>query len=398
MLFKILTYSKYGNLYCGVEHSYLNGQEKLNVLLLKKKNGEFFVEKTFESDTIIQLKGQLKKQQHLFLIINTNQVLSKILEGAYEPQKTLGKAFPNLNIEDFYYEIHATSENTFISICRKNYIDNILQEYNANHLNVIGFSLGNLIGSQLKSYLNNRSINSTNASISFGNNGISGIKKSENIVVSNITINDLEVTNVQVLPLAGIIAYYTNQKTNTSNFNQLCSVLSDNFKHIRIFGIGLKFGLSLTFTLLLISFLFFSHFSSKINNMKSELELNKAEKKSMVRLANDVSKKERLVTDFSMTSSKSSWYLDQIGGSIPTSIILSELQYQPLEKNIKKDNEILLKENKIIIKGSANNTTDFSQWIKALEQQDWIDKVTIQQYGIGKKVNTEFELLIIIDK
>ncbi len=399
MLSQLLTYGKFGNLFCGIEHTVIDGKETLNALILRKKKGELLIESTFECGEIAKLNNQLQKRQHLFLIINNEQVLFKVLKGVNDTsQKAIALAFPNLKIEDFYYEICVSSDITFIAICRKDYIDSLLQEYNALGLNIIDFSLGNLIGSQLSSYINKSIINSSNASLTFLENSISNIEKLENNSLTNYTINGLELTNKQVLPLAGIIAYYTHQETTTSNFKHLSNNLSDNFKHKRIFELGLKFGLSIVFVLLLVSFLFFSHYSTEINSLNNELELNKTYKNSFAKLADEVEKKERLVTNFSLASSRSSWYLNQIGEALPHSIMLSEIQFQPLESSIKKEKQIIIQEKTIIIKGKSNNSADFSNWVNTLEQQNWIEKVMIQEYGTGKKTATGFELQIELNK
>jgi len=399
MLSQLLTYSKFGNLFCGIEHTTIDGNENLNTLILKKKKGELLIENTFECDKISKLTHQLQKGQHLFLIINNEQVLFKVLKRVSDTtQKAIAIAFPNLKIEDFYYEIYASNDSTFIAICRKEYIDNILKEYNILGLNVIHFSLGNLIGSQLSSYANNSDVNSSNARLSFLENSLSNIKKLENNSLANCTINGLELTNKQVLPFAGIITYFMHQETAASNFKQLSNKLSDNFKHKRIFHIGLKFGLSIVFVLLLMSFLFFSYYATEINSLSNELELNKTYKNSFVKLADEVEKKERLVTNFSLTTSKSSWYLDQIGEALPHSIMLSEIQFQPLEKSIKKEEQIVIQEDNIIIKGKSSNSNDFSNWINALEQHNWVEKVIIQAYGTGKKTATAFDLQIELSK
>jgi len=399
VLAPIITYGKFGNLFCGVEHTICNGQEKLHALTLKKKKGEFLIENYFECDIVAKLNKQLQKNQHLFLIINTKKVLSKVLNGIYDDQKAITLTFPNLKINDFYYEILQTDTHTFIAICRKDYVDDIIENYNANHLNIIGFSLGSLSVSQLTNFIEADAILQTsNSTISLNNSEITSITtlaKSEDI---NYTINGLEITNKSVLSLAGIIAYFTSSSITSSNFNAITDNLYSHFKQKRIFDVGLKFSLITVFLSLLISFLLYSSYATKIDVIFNQLELNKTYKTSLLKLSDQVNKKERLVTDFSLASSKASWYVDQIGKALPHSIILSEIQFQPLEKSIKKEQEVLIHKNLIFIKGKSNNSTDYSNWIYTLEQQHWIEKVIIQEYGIGKKTATEFKLQIEISK
>jgi len=403
MLPRLLAYGKFGNLYCGVEHAFIDGNEKINTLLLKKSKNEFLIENNYECDTITELSDQLQKEQHLFLILNNEKVLFKIIDGIFDAQKAITSAFPNLKIEAFYYEVLHSKTHTFVAICRKDYVDSLLKEYYNSNLNIVGFSFGNLISSQLHSYVTNSSMHSSNAIISFGDDELSNIEKSGIDLHDSYNINGLEIANTSILPFAGILSYYTHRKTTNSNFKSLNKELTNNFIQKRIFDIGLKASLSFIFILLLISFLFFSHYTSNIDLLNAELEINKSFKKSFTELTDEVDKKEGLVTNFSLTSSKASWYMDQIGISIPTTILLSEIRYQPLEKNSNPDSypegkEIVIQEHSIIVKGNSGNSKDFSIWISELEQQKWIEKVMIQEYGTGKKTTTEFELIIEIKK
>ena len=398
MLPKLLTYGKFGNLYCGVEHAFIDGNEKINALLLEKKKNEFLIENKYECNTITELSDQLQKGQHLFLILNNEKILFKIIDGVFDGQKAIISAFPNLKIDAFYYEVLHSITQTFIAICRKDYVDGLLKEYHKSNLHIVGFSFGNLMGSQLNSYVNNLSLHSSNAIISFEDDQLSNIEKSGNGLHDSYSINGLEINNTTILPLAGILSYYTQRKTTDANFESLNKELSNNFNQKRIFDSGLKVSLSFIFILLLISFLFFSHYTSNIEMLSTELEINKSFKKSIAELVDEVDKKERLVTNFSLTSSKASWYVDQIGISIPATIVLSEIRYQPLVKSIKIEKEITFQEHSIIIKGKSGNSKIFSKWVSELEQQQWIEKVTIQEYGTGKKITTAFEILIQIKK
>ncbi len=392
MFDKLLTYAKFSSLFCGVEHTSKDGEEVINVLLLKKKKNEFLVEQSLKSNTAQELKEHIPKNQHLFLIVNTDQVLSKTLDGVYNEQKAIAEAFPNLNSKDFYYEICNTSTNTFVSISRKEYIDDLLELYKTQVFNCIGFSLGNLAIAQLKNIADVNYLETSNSGVTFVENEIEAIK---NVSFKNETeynLNGLNLTNSSILPLAGIISYYTQQTFTDSNFSELSTVLFSDFIQQRIFKVGLTSGLTLLFISLLVSFLFFSSYNADINTISSELELNKTYKNSLLQVTDQVNKKERLVTDFSLSSSKVSWYLDQLGCTLPSSITLTDLQYQPLEKSIKKEKQILTEENTILIKGVSTINENFSNWMNLLEKLDWIDKATIKDYGTDKKSTTEFEL------
>ncbi len=397
MISKLRTYTKFGNLFCGVEHTYCNGKEIINSLQLKKKKEEFVIENSLECESITELKNHLPAKQHLFLIVNTEKVLFKTLKGVFNTSKeAMTVAFPNLLLEDFYYEILQTDTHTFIAICRKNVVENYIKTYHENQLRVIGFSLGNVVASQLVGFVKNIALETSNKVIVFDEQKISTISSLTTATMDKQDINGIQVSSKRVLSLAGILAYYAAEKRTISNFSKRLHTLNTDFKGHLFFDIGLKVGLGTVFVLLLVSFLLFSNYTTNINELTASLELNKTHKNELLKLSELVQKKEQLVTRFSLASSKTSWYITQLGSAIPESVLLSEIQYQPLVKKIKEEEEILLHLRILTVKGMANSGTDFSNWIYTLEREDWIKKVIVKSYGLGKKKATEFELSIKI--
>lgn len=392
MLDKLLTYAKFGTLFCGVEHTFFDHKEEINVLLLKKKRDEFLLKEKIKCESVHELNGRLQKDQHLYLIISSDKILSKTLEGVFTGKNAIAEAFPNLNSNDFYYEVYNTTQKTFVSIGRKEYITNFLASYKKQHLNVVGFSLGNLIVSQFKDIAQYNHLETSHSRIVFEDNEVESIEPLTKVSNKEYTLNGLHISNFSVLPLAGIIAYYTQRTFTDSNFENESIRLLSHFKQQRIFKVGLTSGLAFIFISLLVSFLFFNSYNSTINSVTAELELNKTYKNSLLELTEEVRKKERLVTDYSLSHSKVSWYLDQLGSSLPTSITLTVLNYQPQLKNIKKGKQVLIDENTIVIKGVSTINEDFSNWMSQLEKSEWIEKATIKDYGTHKKSTTEFEL------
>ena len=403
------SYLTFGKLFCGVEHTFINGKNTINSLLLQKKGNEFLVKKSIECERVKMLSKQLPKAQHLFLIINDDNLLFKSLDGVFEMQKAIALAFPNLTIDDFYCEILHGEHQTFVAICRKDVVDSLVEKYRKHGLHVIGFSLGNLRVVSLISFLkDDTSLETSNGLISFSNQKISSIKdstsKSDKTVPIFYVINGLKISQDRVLALGGIIAYYTKDRGTFSNFSTINEGLDAHFKSHRVFEVGLKAGLGTVFVLLLASFLLFSSYTAKVERLSSVIALNKTHKDSLRKLALQVQQKEQLLARFSSVSSKASWFLSKIGGTVPNSVLLSSIVYQPLvnttvfDTREKENTEMMVDENKVVVKGKSTRGNGFSEWVGLLERTAWIEKVTILQYGKGKKAVTEFELLIFLKK
>lgn len=385
----------YGKLFSAVEHVVTQQNPQINFLTFKRQKGEFVIEGEGNFSELTELSKFLKRGQHLFLIVNNEHVLSKSVNGKLDNQKAIHSAFPNLNTTEFYYESYQNESDTLVSICRKEYVDKIILKYKKRKINIIGFSLGNLIGTQLLPYLDVDEIHTSNATLTIKNKVLIDILKTEEELHKLYTINDLEVNNNSVLGLGGILSYYTNQSLTQKNFIDKINLLQNNFKQKRIFDLGLKFGLGFIFTLLLMNFLVFSNYQDKINVLTAEIAVNENSKEKFLDLKDKVDKKKKIVDEISnSTNSKVSSYLDNIGATVPKTVLLSQVHYQPLLKNIKKENKIKYDKDEIFVNGFASKGGDFSKWIASLEKEEWIQTITVLNYGTGKKSNTEFSFKI----
>ncbi len=92
----------------------------------------------------------------------------------------------------------------FVSICRKKYVDEIIKQYKKEEIYVIDFSLGNLVVTQLLSYIKESKLQNSNTTLLIENKEIKEIIKIDAEIQKVYNINDLEVNNNSVLGLGGI--------------------------------------------------------------------------------------------------------------------------------------------------------------------------------------------------
>ena len=383
----------YGKRYVAVEHA-----EKgvLNLLELTKKKHEFVISNQNKQTNFKATIKELKGQKHLFLIVNDEQVLSKKIATTASDDKTiLSAAFPNIMLSNFYFESYCSEDTTFVAIARKEIIDNLILKYKSAGIAVIDFSLGSMVMKQLKTFVTNQTIHSSNALIQFGTEEITDIKK-ETTSNKNYIINDLEIPNTAVLPLAGIIGYYSK---NTSS--SISIMLKESYLQKRFFDVGLKIGLGVLMGILLINFLFFSSYREQVGKLTGELQLSETYKNQLNNLQKEVRQKKRLMKNVNAASNtKLSQYIDAIGLSVPNTILLTHINYQPIKGVVKLEKELHFDRNKIVLCGTSKENEKFSNWISVLEKTTWIENISILQYGKGKR-NTSlanFEFIITINE
>src|SRR5690606_26935445 len=108
----------------------------------KKKHGEFTNLNFLQLLSVTDVGMSLPKQQHCFLVINSDKVLIKSVPTQQNDLKTVSNAFPGLLSSDFYYEILETSSGSIVAVCRKDYVQNVLKELAHQKIYVLGFHMG----------------------------------------------------------------------------------------------------------------------------------------------------------------------------------------------------------------------------------------------------------------
>ncbi len=394
MFQNIVSYLQFGQHFCGVEHATINNEDTILITLLKKAKNKIELEQNFEASSIEIASSFLPKKQHLILIINNNSVLSKsITSDINDPLKLVYKVFPNINTNEFYYEVLTQGKTHFISICRKDDVDKIIEGYKKLNKAVLSFSLGNTIVSNVAAFIPSPSIATSNSKITIQNNYISTIEKSAPKTINKYNINGLEATSKTLNALAGALQPILQTNTAHTNYNTLKQSLFKDYKESRFFSQFFKFGLFFVLSLLLINFFFFNHYFEKVKTLQQTSQINEANKSTILKLNEDVTKTKKLVDDvLKSNASKSSFYTNAIVQSLPNTILLDALNFQPLLKRVKEDQAIQYNEKSIFVSGASTSSKVFSEWIALLEAKNWIETIDIKDYGDTSKAQSIFTI------
>lgn len=398
MLNTISTYLQFGNYFCGIEHTTKNSKDIIVASLIKKSKKEIDIERVIEGFTIEEVTQKLPKKQHAVLILNDNNVLSKSIESEQSDNlKLVYKAFPNINIDDFYFEILHQNKTCFISLCRKQYVDDLIQSYREKGVSILKFSLGNTLISTVLEFVDLGHINTSNAIISINNNQIQHIEKTKSSELIHYDINGIQTSNSEVLSLSGALQIVLQANNSQTNFEKKKQTLFNHYKQTHFFSQFLKSGLVFILGLLLINYLIFSHYFNSVNELTELSEVNQGTKSTFLNLNTIVSKKQKRVDDLlKSNASKSSFYLNTIIQDLPNSILLSEFNYQPIKKRIKKGVPIEVTFNSITVSGTSSNSDIFSKWIAEIEEFNWTHNVSIIHYGSTSNTTSDFTIKIII--
>ena len=390
------SYLLYGNQFCGVEHTTSNDEPIIYSTVLKKTKRAVDIDEVFASSSVKKLANKLPKKQHVFLIVNNEHVLTKALKSEQtDDLKLVNKAFPNINVSEFYYEILKQDTHLFVSICRQSYVDGLIKSYTENGLYILNFSLGNTILTPVINYIDGPVILTSNSSITTENGFIKSVNLNEAIQKKQYDVNGLTISNSYVLSFSGALDLVINNYQPVINYKNKTRTLSNTYRQIRFFSQFLKIGLVFILGILLVNFLFFNFYFEKTKALNEASQINQAAKETVIKLNETVSKLQKMTDDMLKSSaSKSSFYINTIVNSLPESILLSEINYQPLEKRIKKDKTIMLQKNTIIVSGNSNDSQRYSEWISVLENVNWVANIDVIDYSDLKMTTSHFSIKI----
>lgn len=398
MLKQFKTYLEYGNRFCGVEHGSRNGQEAFYATVLKKDRKSVSVGDFFDSADFKGIVSKLNKKRPVFLVVNNDSVLTKHIESSQtEALKLAHVAFPNINIDDFYYEVVSQGSGHLVSICRKASIEGLVLDYKGHGLSVIDVSLGNGLVTSIASFLDSTSIVTSNACVTMDMGTVASFEKKNIANTVTYDVNGLRATNFQLLSLAAVLDLVLGRFRPLTNFGTLKQSLKNYHKQSRFFWVSLRFGLLFILCGLLINFFVFSHYFGAVNALQQTSQMNQTTKTSLLELSERVNRSQKMVDDMLKGSaSKSSFYVDAIVQGLPSSILLTELDYQPLPKRIKSGQPVVVDRNVLLVSGESNDSDSFSEWIVDLEGIDWIHKVEIINYEDASSSVSSFSIKLMM--
>ncbi|CAL2079828.1 PilN domain-containing protein [Tenacibaculum sp. 190524A02b] len=385
----------YGNTYCSVEHTITeNGKEVFYVLLLTKKNKELVIKETadfYNQEEVINFLKE-NKQQHIVLVINNQQVLTKTVESVEESFKVLQRAYSNLNLKDFYSQIKTASNKSFVTLARKSYVDEVINSYQIKGITPLDFSLGNLSLFSLTGVFSNKeSIYTSNAKVYLENNQLISIATKQ-FSEENYLVNGLTLKNNKLLTLGAIVDLYLSKQVYQGKER------IDEFVSKTIFTKGFKVALIAFFVALLFNFIAFNSYYSKVQKLSDQLDLYRDNKEKLTSIQETVLEKKKFLQEIQNYSSTSyAKYIDQISNFVPASILLTEFNFQPFKATIKEGKEISNQLHQINIKGVLKKENEFSNWIDAIEKIDWVKEVSKLAIDNDKKNRfSKFNITITI--
>ncbi len=392
MVTKLRTYLKEGFTYVGLEITESQKGEAYFFLELKKSKGELLITNKKELKTLEELPALIQKRNPVFLCINTSNILSKRLEDAHTPHTDamVNQAFPNLDLNNFYYQVAQAATQPIITIAKKATVDTILKRLQELKIMISSFSLGISALENVTPYLGEEQITVSNLQVGLTDHRITSIETDDTEHKQLYTINGLELSSSFLLAFSQILSNLKQGVTHT-NFEEVSHRLNWEFKNFRIFNQVLKYALGFFIALLLINFFVYNSYHEEVGRLNAAMDATSSKKDELTFLDASVKRKqERVETLSNSSNSKATYYLDLFAQHIPNSILLSEIKYQPLAKPVRENKPIILEDGTLLVSGISKDVNEFSFWLEALEKYEWVSSAETLDYDYAGKTTSNF--------
>ncbi len=391
------SYNPFKKVLFALEHSILADEPIIYGLELVQKKGELDIAQMLDVTSPEDLSKLVPKTSQLFLVITDHQILSKQVSNTGTDTEIVTEAFPNLNLNEFYYQILRTTEHSFISVCRIEYVETLIEQYEKANINITSVHLGELKMVSLATYAKNGKFCSNTSEVNYVNGEITSIKTSGGIPKEEYTIEGLALSSKHILPLAVALDYFLGTDKISGNIEFRNLELFKKLRESRFFKNTLQIGIGFLLIVLIINFFAFSTKYKKWQGLQEELQVYSSQRKLIEDKQAGVKTKEALVQSILATGfSRSSNYVNQIMQELPNTVLLTSLTYQPLEKPIRNDKAIDLKNGVISISGKSTDEDQFTTWLRSMESLSFTKNVTITKYGLDNKTTSGFELILNI--
>lgn len=348
--------------------------------------------------SIDELPQEFVAKSPVVLILDAHTVHKiKALEKDLSIEDTLRKVIPNADEKDFYvqrlFQLKVNKE--IVSLYRVGALKQLLKEFSTYGILISEVLLGSFHIQKLYSDLQveGNSILLPNYTFQFEQREIINFESTSNEAVE-YKLGEETIANHFLSATTACINFLMIGYQGTTFPILIRNQKEQQFK--QWFAPTLYLGVGLIFLGLLVNFLLFSSYYQKSLVLDEKLASISENNKVYEEIRQEISAKEEFLTSRIPNQFFLSFYADRIGHSLPKSILLEELNINPLTKKVKEEKVIEYKTQEISITGFSNKSADFNNWLRQLEKEKWVSSVQVVQYNeLNAHQKAAFTILIM---
>lgn len=364
--------------------------------LLKKSKGEIhFLKKMEALQSVEDVIKQVGKQIPFLLHFSGKGVLNRSTKNQENYRRAM---LMNASLSTFYFTDYKTDQTVFSSVLRKDVVEEYLNHFTAKKTIVIAVSSGPFVAAVLSSIFQNKPVTTCGASLKLEDETLIGFEKDEGGENQSSFMIGEERISSNLIPCAAIGAQFFFPSTSLLIPNEETPFVAahEEAKQRNIF-IRFGMGMMVFFLLLLtVNYFYLGSLYAEINQNQIFLDENSEQSSKITILKEEKIRKEKLLRSSGLLNKHFlSYYLMELGNSVPKEIVFEQINVRPLVDEIKPRHKLEFDDRLVRVYGRAHTSHDLSRWIERLEEEDWLTKVDILSYEYVKGEGL-FELELIV--
>ena len=349
---------------------------------------------------IEKVKSLVPAETPIALTVNGRGILhKKITEASFTNNaEVISNVLPNAKVADFYLQKIHSGKNVFVSVIRKDSFHKIAALFESHNLPVIYASCGPFIVADIVPFLekNIDEIAFSGYSLTLKNNFISDYKVDAEKKENSYLLGDERVSSTILSSYASAFHLLINSSNNGLDSDQIKAV-AEEFKNKMIFKIAGYSILCFFVGLMLLNYLIYNYYKSENSELSGRSQIYGGMVKEIEQLEKQVKEKEYFLKSAGWLSvPRTSFFADQIAGTIPSSIKLSDIRINPLNNNqSKRQKKKIFQSDTIYVSGTCSNPTVLNPWMKELKSMEWVEEANNINYTHDHKTKAgSFEVEI----
>jgi len=363
-----------------------------HVLQLDNTNNELFVTGKYSNLSFEEVKSKLNKKLPLVLVFSGKGILNKKVKRTPDYKS---KVLLNVNSNEFYFYEFQKKNEVFISVARKNLLEEQLELFASNAYLVVDYSIGVFSSVLLKSFVQKGTVVSNDVVLNFIGDELDSFTKSVGDNIESIEEQQLSAIEMPLFA-TGLNYYYPNQQLVYDTDFLITNREEKNYKkYFELLG-GVVLGSF--FLLLLLSYLLLGYYNDKTIESNTSLGMLQETYSKVKILKKERDDKKAILNESGMfTSSFLSYYINELTTDLPKTINFSEFLLFPNAKKIKQSEKVLFETNVITIEGESLSNSNFIKWYEGVKKISWVSKKSnIVKYHEDKKGYHDFKIKIVI--
>jgi len=317
----------------------------------------------------------------------------KILPDA--PGGKVSQVIPNAREEDFYVELFpCTQQEVYVSVARRDMIDEVVATFTEKKRSVISLTLGPMKAAILPVMFGNLTeqlmvppyrVDCNTASYAI--KSLTRLGEHENYKDVRYRIGTYEIPCECILPFSHALGYYLGEEPETVSSE--VARQKDEYSSKRVFNSLVVFMLMIVFIIVLAGRMGYYNYAGQKSGLENRIEGNAELLEDLKKLRDEFTWKEKFLKEAGILhNSHLSYFADRIAATVPKEVTMEAMELHPVLSKIKKQKEIELQGDAIILQGTTLSSLVLNDWMRELKKMTWIKQATVSNYLQDNAIGT----------